>query len=118
MTLSDDKITEIFCLVDSFCSSFDRTLKSHPIGNPPKRKPRLSTSEVITIMILFHHSNYRTMKHFYMHYVKIHMSHLFDRVFFQTFRGTVLTGNGALATGINALLIFFVWHELYLLFSE
>ena len=60
MTLSDDKITEIFCLVDSFYLSFERTLKSHALGNPPKRKPRMATSEVITIMILFHHSGYRT----------------------------------------------------------
>ena len=53
MTLSDDKITEIFCQIDTFYIHFHHALASHIIGNPPKRKPKLSTSEVITLMILF-----------------------------------------------------------------
>ena len=53
MTLSDDKITEIFCHIDIFCIHFHHGLASHINGNPPKRKPKLSTSEVITIVILF-----------------------------------------------------------------
>jgi len=77
MTLSDDRITEIFCQVDTFCIHFHNALAAHIMGNPAKRKPTLSTSEVITLMILFHHSGYRTMKRFYLDYVKIHMRHLF-----------------------------------------
>ena len=79
MTLSDDKITEIFCQVDTFCIYFYQVLAPYIIGNPPKRKPKLSTSEVITIMILFHFSGYRTMKGFYTEYVKVHMCHLFPK---------------------------------------
>ena len=79
MTLSDDKITEIFCLVDSFCIHFEQTLRPRLMGHPPKRKPRMTTSEVITLMILFHFSGYRTIKHFYLHQVKIHMDHLFPK---------------------------------------
>ena len=77
MTLSDDRITEIFCQVDTFCTHFHHALAPHIIGNPPKKKPKLSISEVITLMIVFHHSGYRTMKRFYLDYVKIHMRHLF-----------------------------------------
>lgn len=79
MTLSDDKITEIFCHVDTFCTYFQNALTPHIVGNPPKKKPRLSISEVITLMILFHHSGYRTMKGFYTSYVKVHMRHLFPK---------------------------------------
>ncbi len=43
------------------------------IGNPPKKKPVLSDSEVITMMILFHSGNFRNMKHFYLFYVQKHM---------------------------------------------
>ena len=47
------------------------------IGNKPKRKPRVSCSEVITIMIIFHTEGFKNMKHFYIHYVQKHMEDLF-----------------------------------------
>ena len=77
MTLSDNKITEIFYLVDEFCLSFEKTIQKHLIGNKPKRTPKMSCSEVITIMIVFHMGEFRNMKHFYLYYVQKHMSHLF-----------------------------------------
>lgn len=77
MTLSNDKITDIFYLVDEFCHHFDHLITRHLIGNKPKRKPRMSTSEVITIMILFHYGSFRNMKHFYLYYLKVHQAHLF-----------------------------------------
>ena len=51
MILSDNKITEIFYLVDEFCLSFEKTIQKHLIGNKPKRTPKMSCSEVITIMM-------------------------------------------------------------------
>ena len=77
MILSDNKITEIFYLVDEFCLSFEKTIQKHLIGNKPKRTPKMSCSEVITIMISFHLGGFRNMKHFYLYYVQKHMSHLF-----------------------------------------
>lgn len=77
MTLSTDKITDIFYLIDEFCLEFDRTIKSHALGNAPKRKPKMSIIEVITLMVLFHQGGYRNMKHFYLCYVGKHMSDLF-----------------------------------------
>lgn len=79
MTLSDHKITEIFYHVDTFCIHYHRVLDPHLLGNTPKKKPKLSVSEVITLMILFHHSGYRTMKWFYENHVKVHMTHLFPK---------------------------------------
>ena len=77
MILSDNKITEIFYLVDEFCLSFEKTIQKHLIGNKPKRTPKMSCSEVITIMIFFHFGGFRNMKHFYLYYVQKHRSHLF-----------------------------------------
>lgn len=77
--LSDVKITEIFYLVDEFCIEFEQTIKNHILGNEPKRKPRMSCSEVITIMIMFHTGGFRCMKHFYIHYIQKHRPDLFGR---------------------------------------
>ena len=73
MNLSCDKITEIFVLADEFCQEFNETVLKHSIGNQPKRKPRMSQSEVITIMVLFHFGAFKNLKHFYLFYVKVHM---------------------------------------------
>jgi hypothetical protein len=76
--ISNDKVTEIFCIVDDFCKEMVRILNENSIecDNSIKRrnkKSKLSDSEVITIMVLFHLKGYRCLKHFYMHYVKVHM---------------------------------------------
>ena len=65
----------LFCSIDDFWKTFKNEWEKHLIGNgKPKRGPkcRLSISEMLTIIILFHQSNYRTFKHFY-HFVSIHM---------------------------------------------
>jgi len=72
-----DKITEIFCLVDEFCQEFDRSTKPFLLGNPSKRPPKMSTSEVITISMMFHLSAFRCFKHFYMYYVQKHLQEEF-----------------------------------------
>ena len=77
MTLTEDKITEIFYLVDDFCKEFEKSIENHLLGNKPKKKPRMSCSEVITIMVMFHSGGFKTMKHFYTCYVQVHMTKLF-----------------------------------------
>jgi len=79
MTLSDAKITEIFYLIDEFCNEFEQTIKKHTLGKQPKKKPIMSCSEVIALMIVFHSGGYRNMKHFYCFYVQKHMTHLFPK---------------------------------------
>ena len=51
MYFTQDKITEIFVLADEFCKEFEKTMSNYTIGNAPKKKPKMSTSEVICIMI-------------------------------------------------------------------
>ncbi|WP_268225883.1 IS982 family transposase [Sinomicrobium oceani] len=76
--ISKDKITEIFCVVDDFCKEMNLIIDKNAIvqttGKKKRnRKSRLSDSEVITIMILFHLKGYRCLKHFYINHVTQHM---------------------------------------------
>ena len=68
-----NKLTEIFCIVDELCKDFQKQTADFLIGNKPKRPPKMSSSEVITIALLFHLSGFRTFKHFYIFYVQQHM---------------------------------------------
>lgn len=67
------KITEIFCIVDEFCKEYDQIVDKHLIGNKSKRPPVMTKSEVITIMVTFQLSGFRTFKHFYLFYLQKHM---------------------------------------------
>jgi len=61
-------LTYLFCSVDDFWQWFEREQKGHLVdcGKPKTGpEPELSVSEMMTIVILFHQSNYRTFKHFY-----------------------------------------------------
>ena len=69
------KLLELFCSIDDFWRTFKTEWEKHLIGTGKSKrgpKARLSISEMMTIVILFHQSNYRTFKHFY-HYVSVHM---------------------------------------------
>ena len=86
MNITSDKVTEIFYLTDEFCKEFKAAISSSMIGNEPKRKPRMSDSEVITLMTLFHSGSFRNMKHFYQHYVVKHLKSEFpDTVSYNRF---------------------------------
>ena len=55
--ITENNITEIFCLADDFCKYFSSELKKYQLsdGKKHRNKPwRLSDAEVITILILFH----------------------------------------------------------------
>ena len=55
--LSEDKVTEIFCLADDFCKIFNETVKKYTLepnaGKRHHNKPnKLSNAEIITIMVM------------------------------------------------------------------
>ena len=79
MNITADKVTEIFYLTDEFCNHFTASISAFKIGNAPKRKPLMSESEVITLMVLFHSGSFRNMKHFYQQYVQKHLQSEFPR---------------------------------------
>lgn len=59
-------LVELFCSIDDFWKSFNAEWERCLIGKPKRGpEPELSVSEMMTIVILFHQSNYRTFKHFY-----------------------------------------------------
>lgn len=71
--ISKDKITQIFCSIDDFCLVFEPALQKRQLSTGKKirrRKFKMSSSEVVTITVLFHLSGIRTFKHFYINYVQ------------------------------------------------
>ena len=86
MQLTNDQVTEIFYLADEFCQEFSKSFDCYLIGNKPKKKPRMSDSEVMTILVLFHLGSFRNMKHFYIYYVQKHLQEDFpDTVSYNRF---------------------------------
>ena len=62
-------IVTIFCDIDDFCQSL--LAREHPqlpahSGSKKRRASSLSLSEVMTILVWFHASHYRTFKHYYL----------------------------------------------------
>lgn len=82
--ITEDKVTEIFCLADDFCKVFDTQMRKYTFNSTQKRKyyreSTLSKAEVMTIVIMFHFSGYRCLKHFYKEYVCLHLQHLFPKL--------------------------------------
>lgn len=65
-------ITDIYCDVDNFLKGFTNDLKKLTTISSNRqrcRKSKLSYSEVMTIMILFHSASFRNLKHFYNDFV-------------------------------------------------
>ena len=61
-------IVALFCDLDDFYQAFAPTWQQHllPAPGPHRQRARhLSTSEIMTILIAFQSSDYRTFKHFY-----------------------------------------------------
>tara|TARA_R110002073_G_scaffold316502_1_gene489396 strand:+ start:212 stop:1117 length:906 start_codon:yes stop_codon:yes gene_type:complete len=78
--ISKDKVTEIFCSIDDFCLVFEPALAKRQLSTGKKTRKRkftMSSSEIITITVLFHLSGVRTFKHFYLGYVQKHLQEEF-----------------------------------------
>lgn len=74
------KIIEIFCQVHDFWREFQAEWEKVLIQAAPRQRRRvfsLCMSEVMTIVILFHFSRYRTFKDYYQHQVLTSYRHYF-----------------------------------------
>ncbi|EHG15627.1 hypothetical protein HMPREF9138_01705 [Prevotella histicola F0411] len=84
--ITEDKVTEIFCMADDFCKFFDTLTAKYTLKPTGKRKyhrnSTMSKAEVMLIIILFHDSGYRCFKHFYLEKVCKQLRHLFPKVVF------------------------------------
>jgi hypothetical protein len=82
-----DKVTEIFFMADEFYKVYCRMLEKYGLNAPKEnrkrdyhRDGRLSVADVMAIMIMFHNSGYRCLKHFYLQEVCTNLRHLFPEV--------------------------------------
>jgi hypothetical protein len=69
--------------MDDFCQTFEPDFKGKLLedGTTKRNKPSsLALSEVMTIIVLFHFSGYRTFKHYYCHLVCKHLSWAFPKL--------------------------------------
>ena len=82
--ITEDKVIELFCFADDFCKFFDRMVAKYTFKSTVKRSyhrnSTMSKAEIMLIMILFHDSNYRCLKHLYQERVCKHLRHLFPKV--------------------------------------
>src|SRR5688572_30278126 len=69
-------IVALFYDLDKFAVAFEQRWKRHLLPDGKKHRHRMSRmhlSEIMTILVLFHASNYRTFKHFYLDHVCQHL---------------------------------------------
>ena len=82
--ITESKVIELFCMADEFCKFFDAMMTKYTLKPTTKRKyhrdSTMSKAEIMLILILFHDSGYRCLKHFYLEKVCKHMRHLFPKV--------------------------------------
>lgn len=84
--LTEDKITKIFVMVDEFCKVFDNMLRRRGLSENQTgrrrdyhRDCRMSQAEIIVILIMFHSSNHKCLKHFYLDEICGRYRHLSPR---------------------------------------
>jgi len=78
-----DDITTVYCSIDDFWIAFKEEWDKHLLETGSSNRgpdPILSPSEMMTIFILFHQSNYRTFKHFYQVYICTHLRKEFPKL--------------------------------------
>lgn len=81
-------LEEIFCFIDDFCKAFERTYKGRclpRLDRSRNRSCRLSLAEVMTILVLFQLSHYRTFKDFYVSCLLVHHRNDFHLVSYNRF---------------------------------
>ena len=72
-------LLELFCHVDDFCQTFEGHWIGHQLttGRRRRRAGRLCQSEIMTVLIWFHHSPYRDFKAYYLQHVCVHLRDAF-----------------------------------------
>ena len=69
-------ITELFIYIDDFCKQYQLFFQTQtlPAMRKPTRIPGLTTSEIMTIVLLFHQSPAKNFKFFYKSYLQLYKS--------------------------------------------
>lgn len=78
-----DSVTELFCVMDDFCKSFEPALERQLLSSGQRRRRRrceLALSELMTLIVLFHQIRYRQFKAFYLTHVSRYLRGEFPRL--------------------------------------
>lgn len=80
-------LVDIFCHIDDFCKVLEKEKNKNLIGDDNKagRKPHLSMSEILTIIIYYQTSGFKNFKFYYKFHVQIHMKNDFKLVSYNRF---------------------------------
>jgi hypothetical protein len=74
--MNELQLITMFCDIDDFCKAFEPVYTRHLLDTGRqhrRRQPALTLSEIMTILVAFHGSHYRTFKHYYTEYVAPHL---------------------------------------------
>ena len=76
--ITNDKIIEIFCATDEFSKKYEEEIENMPLltsdGKARRRRAAsMSDSEIMTILIIFHFGTFDNFKHYYLHFIKLHL---------------------------------------------
>ena len=55
------------------------SIESNNTNKKRNRKSTLNTSEIMTVLVLFHDSGFRCLQHYYLDYVKVYMQKEFPK---------------------------------------
>jgi len=80
---SRDQLRAIFCDIDDFCKAFEPVYHRRLLHSGQRQRARQTTlalSEILTLLVYFHWSHYRTFKHYYMEYVTVHLGPYFPQL--------------------------------------
>lgn len=76
--ITNDKIIEIFCATDEFSKKYEEEMENMPLLSSEgkvrrRRAASMSDSEIMTILIMFHFGTFDNFKHYYLHFIKLHL---------------------------------------------
>ena len=79
--------TTTFVIIDDFCQSFEPKLKERLLADRKRRQraTRLALSEIMTILVCFHTSHFRTFKHYYFYLLANHRADFPSLLSYQRF---------------------------------
>ena len=79
--ICEEKLIEIFIAVDDFTKPFEQWLanRSLPGERQSTRQPELTASEIITLLVYYHHSGYKNFQYFYVAMVLSQMPTYFPK---------------------------------------
>ena len=89
--ITEDKVIEIFCVMDEFCNNFasecEKNLRLEDKEcSHRNRRGKLSVSEIMTILVCYHFGSFSNFKHYYLFYVRQHLAGSFpDAVSYNRF---------------------------------